>query len=86
MNMTNTITIIIHISHSTDNINDIINDYPDFNIDLNSIEYKTPITAPKSSLIPFLLDYYYWEHDMVTLNHNQITQSDIDYYIRSLHN
>ena len=76
-------TITIHHTHDPDVINETLTDNPDFQIDLNSIPYKTPITAPKRSLIPFLLDYYYWEHDQITLNHPQISQSDIDDYIRS---
>lgn len=76
-------TITIHHTHDPDVINETLIDNPDFQIDLNSSPYKTPITAPKRSLIPFLLDYYYWDHDQVTLNHPQIIQSDIDSYIRS---
>lgn len=79
-------TITIHLSHDPDIVDDVINSYPSINIDLNSSPYKTPITGPKSSLVPFLLDYYYWDHDMVTLNHNQITQPDIYAYLRSQHN
>ena len=74
-------TIIIHISHDEDNINDILNDHPDFTIYLNSNPLRTPITAPKSSLIPFLLAYYYDENNDIILNHPQITQSDIDLYL-----
>lgn len=82
MNDTHT-TITIHISHDTHIIDDILNDHPDLQIDLKSNPFKTPVTGPKQSIIPFLLDYYYDDDDQVTLNHPQITQSDIDSYYRS---
>ena len=75
------VTVLLHISHDQDNILDILDEYPNLTIDLNSEPQRTPITGPKSSLIPLLLDYYYWDHDSVTSNHPQITQSDIDGYM-----
>jgi hypothetical protein len=74
-------TIFIHLSHDDDIINETLNDHPDFTIDLNSNPHQTPITAPKTSLIPFLLAYYYDETADIILNHPQITQSDIDLYL-----
>lgn len=82
MLMTNALTTItIHISHDTDIINLILTNYPDFQINLNSNPYETPITASKNSLIPFLLDYYYDNVKQIIVNHPQITQSDIDAYM-----
>lgn len=85
MNDTHT-TITIHISHDNHIIDQILNDNPDLQIDLKSNPYKTLITGPKQSIIPFLLDYYYDDDDQVTLNHSQVTQSDINAYFRSKRN
>ncbi len=78
-------TIEIYISHDSDVIDLIRNEYPLLTVNLDSNPYRTPITGPKSALVPFLLDYYYWENDYVMINHPQIVQSDIDSYLRSRH-